>query len=144
MTHGETWLSMRARYTCRDKADRPGLGLAQLRTQYRRLDRHLSRQQCAVGPRAIPSEPARRPGDPIERPISGYIAPDDELFRGPRQRAAQAHQQAIQWIGQQLQAQASYLGYMDVFWVLMLIALVAVPLALTLRKVKLGAAAMGH
>jgi DHA2 family multidrug resistance protein len=52
-----------------------------------------------------------------------------------------AKHQAIQWVGQQLQAQASYLGYMDVFWVLMLISVVAVPLALTLRKVKLGAAA---
>jgi MFS transporter, DHA2 family, multidrug resistance protein len=51
---------------------------------------------------------------------------------------AEAHQQAIQWIGQQVQAQASYLGYMDAFWVLMLISLAAVPLALSLRKVKLG------
>jgi DHA2 family multidrug resistance protein len=30
---------------------------------------------------------------------------------------------------------------MDVFWVLMLVALAAVPLALTLRKVNLGGAA---
>jgi DHA2 family multidrug resistance protein len=50
----------------------------------------------------------------------------------------QAHQQAIQWIGQQVQAQASFLGYTDAFWVLMLISLAAVPLALTLRNVKLG------
>ena len=57
----------------------------------------------------------------------------------------EAKHQAIQWIGQQVQAQASYLGYMDAFWVLMLISLVAVPLALTLRQVKLGAAApMAH
>jgi MFS transporter, DHA2 family, multidrug resistance protein len=59
--------------------------------------------------------------------------------------SAQAHQQAIQWIGQQVQAQASFLAYMDAFWVLTVVALVAVPLALSLRKVKLGAAApMGH
>jgi DHA2 family multidrug resistance protein len=51
---------------------------------------------------------------------------------------AQAHDQAIQWIGQQVQAQASFLAYIDAFWVLMLISLSAVPLALTLRKVKLG------
>jgi DHA2 family multidrug resistance protein len=51
---------------------------------------------------------------------------------------AQAHDQAIQWIGAQVQAQASFLGFMDAFWVLMLISLSAVPLALTLRKVKLG------
>jgi len=53
----------------------------------------------------------------------------------------QAQQQAIAWIGQQVQAQASFLGYMDAFWVLMLISLAAVPLALTLRKVELGGAA---
>ncbi|WP_050422206.1 DHA2 family efflux MFS transporter permease subunit [Bradyrhizobium tropiciagri] len=58
---------------------------------------------------------------------------------------AQAHSQAIQWIGQQVQIQASFLSYMDAFWVLMLIALSAIPLALTLRKVKLGGPApVGH
>ncbi|WP_426437001.1 DHA2 family efflux MFS transporter permease subunit [Bradyrhizobium genosp. P] len=51
---------------------------------------------------------------------------------------ALAHDQAVQWIGAQVQAQASFLGYMDAFWVLMLISLSAVPLALALRKVKLG------
>jgi MFS transporter, DHA2 family, multidrug resistance protein len=57
----------------------------------------------------------------------------------------QAHGQAIQWIGQQVQNQASFLAYMDAFWVLMLISLSAVPLAMTLRKVKLGGAVpMGH
>lgn len=56
-----------------------------------------------------------------------------------------AHQQAIAWIGQQVQTQASFLGYVDAFWVLMLISLSAVPLALTLRKVKLGGPVqMGH
>jgi DHA2 family multidrug resistance protein len=53
----------------------------------------------------------------------------------------QAHQQAVQWIGQQVQTQASFLGYMDAFWMLMLISLAMIPLALTLRKVKLGGAA---
>ena len=58
---------------------------------------------------------------------------------------AQAHDQAIQWIGAQVQAQASFLGYMDAFLVLMLISLSAVPLALALRKVKLGGPVqMGH
>src|SRR5712672_3562378 len=57
----------------------------------------------------------------------------------------QAQQQAIQWIGQQVQAQASFLAYMDAFWVLMLISLAAVPLALILRNVKLGGpVSMGH
>jgi DHA2 family multidrug resistance protein len=58
---------------------------------------------------------------------------------------AQAHDQAVQWIGAQVQTQASFLSYVDAFWVLMLIALAAVPLALTLRNVKLGGAvSMGH
>src|SRR5262249_48437847 len=57
----------------------------------------------------------------------------------------QAQQQAVQWIGQQVQAQATFLSYMDAFWVLMLISLAAVPLALALRNVKLGGAvSMGH
>ncbi len=54
---------------------------------------------------------------------------------------AQARSQAFAWIGQQVQAQAALLAYVDVFWVLMVISLAAVPLALILRKVKLGGAA---
>ncbi len=57
----------------------------------------------------------------------------------------QAQQQAIDWVGQQVQGQASFLAYVDVFWVLMLVSLAAVPLALALHKVKLGGpAAMEH
>jgi DHA2 family multidrug resistance protein len=51
---------------------------------------------------------------------------------------AQAQQQAFTWIGQQVETQAAYLSYIDVFWVLMLISAAAVPLALILHKVKLG------
>ena len=44
-----------------------------------------------------------------------------------------------------MQAQASYLAYVDVFWILMLVSAAAVPLARILRKVKLGSrAAMAH
>ena len=67
------------------------------------------------------------------------------FFAGQGSSLAHAHDQAIQWIGQQVQAQASLLAYMDAFWVLMLISLSAVPLALTLRKIKLGGPAhAGH
>ena len=59
-------------------------------------------------------------------------------FQAQGSAAAQAQQQAVGWIGQEVALQASYLAYMDVFWVLMILALLAVPLALTLRKVKLG------
>jgi DHA2 family multidrug resistance protein len=55
----------------------------------------------------------------------------------------QAQQQAIAWIGQQVETQASFLAYMDAFWVLALIALAMFPLALSLRKVKLGGRAPG-
>jgi len=57
----------------------------------------------------------------------------------------QAQKQAFAWIGQQVQIQASLLSYIDVFWTLMLISAAAVPLALILRKVKLGGAVpVGH
>jgi MFS transporter, DHA2 family, multidrug resistance protein len=57
----------------------------------------------------------------------------------------QAQRQAIAWIGQQLQTQASFLAYMDAFWVLMLISAAAALLALTLRKMKLGGTVpVGH
>jgi MFS transporter, DHA2 family, multidrug resistance protein len=45
---------------------------------------------------------------------------------------------ALRFALEQVQAQASFLSYMEAFWVLMLISLSAVPLALALRKVKLG------
>jgi DHA2 family multidrug resistance protein len=54
---------------------------------------------------------------------------------------AQAERQAFAWIGRQVQTQAAFLAYIDVFWTLMLVAAAAVPLALILRNVKLGAAA---
>ena len=58
---------------------------------------------------------------------------------------AQAQSQAVAWIGQTVQAQASLLAYIDVYWVLMLVSLAAVPLALSLRSIKPGAApAMAH
>ena len=60
------------------------------------------------------------------------------FFAGHGSSLAQAHDQAIQWIGAQVQTQASFLAYMDAFWALMLISLSAVPLALMLRNIKLG------
>jgi MFS transporter, DHA2 family, multidrug resistance protein len=53
--------------------------------------------------------------------------------------ALQATQQALAWIGQQVQTQASLLAYVDVFWTLALVSALAVPLALLLRNIKLGA-----
>jgi DHA2 family multidrug resistance protein len=68
-----------------------------------------------------------------------------DYFTAHGSSLAQAQQQAFNWIGQQVQTQASYLAYVDVFWTLTPISLAAVPLALTLRKVKLGGPApVGH
>ena len=64
-----------------------------------------------------------------------------EYFAAQGSSLAQAQQQAFAWIGQQVQTQAALLAYIDVFWTLMLISAAAVPLALVLRKIKLGAAA---
>jgi MFS transporter, DHA2 family, multidrug resistance protein len=68
--------------------------------------------------------------DTLHRMTDYFVAQGNSLL--------QAQQQATQWLGQQVQAQASFIAYMDAFWVLMLISLAMVPLALTLRKVKLG------
>ena len=86
----------------------------------------------------------------VEHAIPSGAAYQDTLqqvtsyFTAHGSTVAEAQQQAIQWIGQQVQTQASFLAYMDVFWVLMLVSLAAVPLALSLRKVTLGAARMAH
>ena len=82
---------------------------------------------------------------PSNIPYQQTLGQVTNYFAAQGSSLLQAKQQAIHWIGQQMQAQASLLAYMDVFWVLMLIALAAVPLALTLRRVKLdGAAPAGH
>ena len=80
----------------------------------------------------------------IENAIPSSVQYQDTLHQATQYFLArgslppEAQQQAVAWIGQQVQAQSSYFAYMDVFWVLTLISLAAVPLALSLRKVKLG------
>ena len=58
----------------------------------------------------------------------------------------EAQNQATAWIGSVLSTQVAYWAYIDVFWVLGLVAACAVPLALSLKSVKLGggAPAGGH
>ena len=57
-----------------------------------------------------------------------------QYFLAQGSSPAQAAGQAIAWIGQEIVLQASYLAYSDVFWTLMLVALGAVPLAMTLPQ----------
>lgn len=68
-----------------------------------------------------------------------------DYFMGQGSSQITAQKQALAWINNQVQSQASFLAYMDAFWVLTLISLCAIPLALTLRNVKLGGkVSMGH
>jgi DHA2 family multidrug resistance protein len=97
-------------------------------------DREQFHQSMLVG-QAIPSSVQYQ--DTLHQMTNYFVGQGSSLW--------DAQHQAIQWIGQQVQAQASYLGYMDAFWLLTLISLAAVPLALILRKVKLGGGApVGH
>jgi len=83
----------------------------------------------------IPSNPAYQ--DTLHQMTNYFTAHGSSLV--------QAQQQAIAWIGQTVQMQSSLLAYVDVYWALILISLSAIPLALTLRKVKLGGGpAMAH
>jgi MFS transporter, DHA2 family, multidrug resistance protein len=91
--------------------------------------------QSRLAEHAIPS--SHQYQDTLQRVTDFFIAQGSSV--------AQAQQQAIGWIGKTLQGQATLLAYMDVFWVLMLISLAAIPLALTMRNVKLGGdAAVAH
>ncbi len=70
--------------------------------------------------------------------FQGALKQATDYFMAQGASLATAQQQALAWIGQQVQIQAAFLAYIDVFWALMLISAAAVPLALILRKVKLG------
>lgn len=60
-----------------------------------------------------------------------------DYFMSLGSSATIAQRQATEWIGRQLQAQASLLAYIDVFHTLMLLAALIIPLALILRRVRL-------
>ena len=91
--------------------------------------------QSRLAEHAIPSGIAYQ--DTLQQVTHYFVSQGSSLV--------QAQKQAFAWIGQQVQMQASLLAYVDVFWTLMLISLAAVPLALLLRRVKLGASApAGH
>jgi DHA2 family multidrug resistance protein len=77
-----------------------------------------------------------------------HVVPSEPAYHSTMQAAAryfaergatavEAQSQATAWIGQQVQMQASYLAYIDVFHTLMLVSACAIPLALILRNVNL-------
>jgi len=66
-------------------------------------------------------------------------------FAGAGSPPVAAQGQAFAWVGTQVAQQASLMAYIDVFYILAIMAAAAIPLALLLRKVKLGGAApAGH
>jgi DHA2 family multidrug resistance protein len=97
-------------------------------------DREQFHQNMLVG-QAIPSSVQYQ--ETLHQVTNYFVAQGSLVWEAKRQ--------AIQWIGQQVQMQAAFLGYMDVFWLLAVISLAIALLALSLRKVKLGGSApAGH
>jgi DHA2 family multidrug resistance protein len=66
------------------------------------------------------------------------ISNAQSYFAGQPSTGGSPSQIGIAWIGQTVEQQASFLSYIDVFVVLGVIAAFIVPLALTLRSVKVG------
>ncbi len=64
-----------------------------------------------------------------------------EYFASLGSSASLARRQATQWIGRQIETQSAMLAYIDVFHTLMVLAALVIPLAMILRRVRLGAAA---
>lgn len=77
----------------------------------------------------IPSDPAFQQ---TMKTVQGYFTQHGSTL-------ADAQSRATGWIGSQVQTQASFLAYIDVFHVLALISIAVVPLALILRNVNLKA-----
>ncbi|MDS7593929.1 DHA2 family efflux MFS transporter permease subunit [Agrobacterium tumefaciens] len=73
----------------------------------------------------VPSRQAFQQADQV---VQGYF-----LQHGAS--ALDAQNQAIGWLGSQVQVQASFLAYIDVFYVLALISVAIIPLALILRNI---------
>jgi MFS transporter, DHA2 family, multidrug resistance protein len=95
------------------------------------LERREQFHQSRLAEHVIPSSTQYQ--DTLQQMTNYFLAQGSPLV--------EAQQQAFAWIGQTVQDQATLLAYIDVYWVLMLIALSAIPLALTLRSVKLGGGA---
>jgi DHA2 family multidrug resistance protein len=73
---------------------------------------------------------------PSSIPYQQTLQQVTNYFMAHGSSAADAQRQAFAWIGQQVQIQSSFLAYIDVFWVLTLLSLAAVPLAMVLRSTR--------
>jgi DHA2 family multidrug resistance protein len=82
---------------------------------------------------------------PSSHPYQDALQQITSFFVAQGSAPTQARQQAIAWIGKTVQDQAALMAYVDVFWILMLVSLSAIPLALIMRRIELGGAkAMAH
>ncbi|OAF02904.1 EmrB/QacA family drug resistance transporter [Bradyrhizobium centrolobii] len=66
------------------------------------------------------------------------------FFQAQGSNATDAASQAIAWVGKTLQQQVDLLAYIDVFWILAIIAVLMIPTAAVLRPIDLHAPARGH
>ncbi|WP_027524370.1 DHA2 family efflux MFS transporter permease subunit [Bradyrhizobium sp. Ec3.3] len=66
------------------------------------------------------------------------------FFQAQGSNASDAASQAIAWVGRTLQQQVDFLAYIDVFWMLAIIAVLMIPVAAILRPIDLRAPARGH
>ncbi len=65
-------------------------------------------------------------------------------FQAQGSNPSDAAAQAIAWVGKTLQQQVDFLAYIDVFWMLAIIAVLMIPTAAVLRPIDLGAPSRGH
>lgn len=72
------------------------------------------------------------------------IAAMTRFFEAQGSNAADAASQAVAWVGRTLQQQVDLLAYVDVFWMLAIIAALMIPIAAILRPIDLHAPARGH
>jgi DHA2 family multidrug resistance protein len=65
-------------------------------------------------------------------------------FQAQGSNASDAASQAIAWVGRTLQQQVDLLAYIDVFWMLAIVAALMIPTAAVLRPIDLRAPVRGH
>jgi MFS transporter, DHA2 family, multidrug resistance protein len=67
-----------------------------------------------------------------------------EFFIARGSDSASAAHQALMWVGQTIDRQATLLSFIDVSWAIIIVALLTIPLAFVLRQVELGKPRIGH
>lgn len=84
-----------------------------------------------------------------------HVAPSDlgyqqtidavtRYFQAQGSSASDAASQALAWVGKTLQQQVDFLAYIDVFWLLAVVALLMIPVASILRPIDLSAPPKTH